>query len=87
MNDLRRPLEGQARELGADAFGVADLTPARDFIVAQGGEFLGRFPWALSVGVRLPEGIKEHMKVMPRHSDSPDVLGEGRKEDARCRSV
>ena len=65
MNDLRAELDSQARELGADAFGVADLTPARAFIVAQGGEFLARFSRAVSVGVRLPEGIKEHVRVMP----------------------
>lgn len=71
MNDLRRQLVGQARELGADAFGVADLTLARDFIVAQGGEFLGRFPRAVSVGVRLPEGIVDEL---PRHAEPAVAL-------------
>jgi epoxyqueuosine reductase len=71
MNDLRRQLEGQARGLGADAFGVADLTPARDFIVAQGGGFLARFPRVVSVGIRLPEGIVDEL---PRHAEPAVAL-------------
>jgi epoxyqueuosine reductase len=71
MNDLRMELEAQAREMGADAFGVADLAPARGFIVTQGGEFLGRFPRALSMGVRLPEGIVDEL---PRHAEAAVAL-------------
>jgi epoxyqueuosine reductase len=65
LSELRERLAVQAAQLGADAFGVADLTPARVFIVDQGGEFLGRFPRAVSVGVRLPEGIVDEL---PRHA-------------------
>jgi epoxyqueuosine reductase len=71
LEELRSQLERQARELGADYFGVADLAPARDFVVAQGGEFLGRFPRAVSVGVRLPEGIVDEL---PRHGDPAVAL-------------
>jgi epoxyqueuosine reductase len=71
MSDLRTHLEVQATALGADFFGVADLTPAREFIVAQGGEFLGRFPRAVSVGIRLPEGIVDEL---PRHADPAVAL-------------
>lgn len=66
MSDLQAALEARARELGADYFGVADLTLAADFIAEQGGEFLRRFPVGVSVGVRLPEGIVEEL---PRHKE------------------
>ena len=66
MSDLQAALEARARDLGADYFGVADLTPAADFIAEQGGEFLRRFPVGISVGVRLPEGIVEEL---PRHKE------------------
>ena len=71
MNDLQARLAAEAASLGADYFGVADLTPARDFIVAQGGEFLGRFPRAVSVGVHLPEGIVDEL---PRHAEPAVAL-------------
>ncbi len=48
---------------GALAFGVADLT-APDIhqeIVAQGGEWLGAFPRAISIAHRLQDGIVEEL--------------------------
>lgn len=46
-----------ARGGGADYFGVADLTPARDFIREQGGDLPASFPRAVAVGVALPHGL------------------------------
>jgi len=50
-------------EKGAFAFGVADLTALRIHaeIVAQGGEWLGRFPRAVSIVHRLQDGIVEEL--------------------------
>lgn len=45
------------RNAGADYFGVADLTPALDFIREQGGDLPTSFPRAVSVGVVLPYGL------------------------------
>jgi len=42
--DLKRRLEFLAYNSGGDLFGVADLEPAHEFIVTQGGEALGKFP-------------------------------------------
>jgi len=64
LEKLQDALASRARERDADYFGIADLAPARQFITSQGGEFLGRFPRAVSVGVRLPEGIVDEL---PRH--------------------
>ncbi|MFC1965254.1 4Fe-4S dicluster domain-containing protein [Chloroflexota bacterium] len=55
--DLKRRLELLAYNNGGDFFGVADLEPAREFIVAQGGNALGRFPCAVSIGMRLSDAI------------------------------
>lgn len=66
MAVLKDVLKRKARTLGADYFGVADLTPVAGFVAAQGGEFLRRFPRAVSVGVRLPEGIVDEL---PRHRE------------------
>ena len=64
--DLARELRAMALREGADLCGVADLTPARDFIVAQGGAYLANFPRAVSVAIALSPAI---------------VAGLGRRED------
>jgi epoxyqueuosine reductase QueG len=38
---------------------VADLTPARDFIHAQGGERVSRYPRGVVIGMRLQESLVE----------------------------
>ncbi|TEU15893.1 MAG: epoxyqueuosine reductase [Anaerolineales bacterium] len=63
---LQRKLERQARSMGARFFGVADLTVAREAIVAQGGEFLATYPRALAVGIALSDGIVDQL---PRHKE------------------
>jgi len=55
--DLRDKLESLAKDMGATYFGIADLTPARQRISKQGGEFLTQFPRALSHGFILADGI------------------------------
>jgi epoxyqueuosine reductase len=63
---LQKELEHQARGMGARFFGVSDLTVAQEAIVAQGGEFLAAYPYALSVGVALSDGIVDQL---PRHKE------------------
>ena len=55
--DLQRRLEFFVYQNGGDLFGVADLEPAREFIVAQGGETTGKFARAVSIGIRLSDVI------------------------------
>jgi len=54
---LRGKLESLAKDTGATYFGIADLTPARQPISEQGGEFLTQFPRAVSHGFVLADGI------------------------------
>jgi epoxyqueuosine reductase QueG len=55
--NLRGQLESLAKDMGATYFGIADLTPARQRISEQGGEFLTQFPRAVSHGFVLTDGI------------------------------
>ena len=55
--DLTVRLEFLARDMGTTHFGIADLTPARQCISEQGGEFLTQFPRAVSHGFILTDGI------------------------------
>jgi len=55
--NLRGKLESLAKDMGTTYFGIADLTPARQLISEQGGEFLTQFPRAVSHGFVLTDGI------------------------------
>jgi len=56
-NRSKRRLELLVYQNGGNLFGVADLEPAREFIVAQGGKLLTQFPRAISIGMRLSDAI------------------------------
>ena len=68
MEALQKQLRIQAHDMGARFFGAADLAPAQDFIIEQGGEFLSRFPRALSIGISLHDSIVDQL---PRHKEIP----------------
>jgi epoxyqueuosine reductase len=71
MDDLRKGLSDLARTLGIDLFGVADLANARDFVTTQGGDYLARFPRAISVGIRLPDAVVDELY---RHEDPSAIF-------------
>lgn len=54
-------LKEYVRELGVDLFGVADLIPVREFIKAQGGEYVSSFPRAISLGIRLLDSVVDEL--------------------------
>jgi epoxyqueuosine reductase QueG len=51
--DLDSDLSAMARSLGADYYGVADLDSAQEFIRAQGGDRVARYPRAVVMGIGL----------------------------------
>jgi len=51
---------------GVDFWGVADLEPAQEFIVDQGGEMAAGYPRAVSVGIALPGPIVDQL---PRRAE------------------
>ncbi len=63
-------LKNCAMNLGADLFGIADLSEAQDFICAQGGDYLGRFQRGISVGIHLLDGIVDGLM---RHEDPVSI--------------
>ena len=50
-----------AEALGADFFGVADLSPAHEAILAQGGPVIAGFPQAISIGLALLHPIVDQL--------------------------
>jgi epoxyqueuosine reductase QueG len=70
-DSLRIELETMAREQGADYFGVADLSPARDFVEAQGGPVVAGFPRAVSIGMRLFDSLVEMVEPKTEFNISP----------------
>ncbi len=58
---LDERLDEFAREQGADFFGVADITPAEEFIKNQGGDLVSGFPRAVSLGIILVNAIVDQL--------------------------
>ena len=75
MSDFAQDIRRLALNAGADFFGVADLTPAHEAVVAQGGESLAEFPRAIAIGIRLPDAILEQLT---QHED-PEIAQEYEK--------
>lgn len=81
--ELDSRLRNLAEELGVDFFGVADLSPARDFIISQGGLEAGSYPKAVSIGIallnpivdQLPNRAEKAMAIEYRHH-AYDVINE-----------
>ena len=59
-------LKERAEALGVDFFGVADLSAAHDFILAQGGPEIAAYPRAISVGIALLNPIVDQL---PRRAE------------------
>lgn len=63
-------LDGKVRELaeamGADFYGVADLSLAYRDILTQGGPVIAEFPWAISIGIALVDSIVDQL---PQRAD------------------
>jgi epoxyqueuosine reductase QueG len=64
--DLERSLKDLAGTMGADFYGVADLAPAYDAILEQGGAAVAAFPRAVSIGIGLLHPIVDGL---PQHTD------------------
>ena len=53
--------ENLAKTLGADFFGIADLSPAYKAILEQGGEWIAAYPRAISIGIALFDPIVDQL--------------------------
>jgi epoxyqueuosine reductase QueG len=61
LGDLQNLIREKALVLGTDFFGVADLSPAREFIGERGGEMVAQFSRAVSIGVMMPQAIVDQI--------------------------
>ena len=68
---FQKRLELLAYQNGADFFGIADLSPAREFMVNQGGEMVGQFPLGISLGMRISDTIVDTHSPDEKHGTQP----------------
>lgn len=61
MLTLNEDLKTYSKSLEIDLFGVADLSQAKEYIAKQGGDHVGGFPRAVSLGVRLIDDIVDEL--------------------------
>jgi len=64
--ELDRKIRELAEGMGTDFFGVADLSPAYEAILAQGGPGIAEFPRAISFGIALLHSIVDQL---PQRTD------------------
>jgi epoxyqueuosine reductase len=60
--DMDSHLQELARALGADYYAVADLTGAKEFIRAQGGDRVTRYSRAVVMGIRLLDSLVDMLE-------------------------
>ena len=63
--DLENELRDSVMGWGADYFGIADLTPAREAILEQGGREIAQYPRSISVGIALFHTIVDQLPRRP----------------------
>ena len=73
MDSLRKELETRAQDKGVEYFGIADLSLAREFAAAQGGEIVADFPVAIAIGMHLFDGIVEMVEPRAKAAISPYI--------------
>jgi epoxyqueuosine reductase QueG len=54
-----------ARDLGADFVGIADLTPARDYLLREYNAFVAQFPRGIALGIGLMHSIVDRLPDAP----------------------
>ena len=57
---LQERLRRLSRESGSALFGIADLGPAHQFICGMGGQAVGEYPRAISIGMRLMDAVVDN---------------------------
>lgn len=70
-SEIDNRISALVRSLGADYFGVADLGPARDFILRQGGERVARYPRAVVAGIRISDDLVD---LLPDGDDEGAIM-------------
>jgi epoxyqueuosine reductase QueG len=66
--DLEHQLLDSATSWGADYFGIADLSPARDALLAQGGAEITAYPRSISIGIALLHPLVNQLSRRPERA-------------------
>ena len=61
LMQLDEQVRSLAQDLGADIYGIADLSLAHDFILNQGGADAASYPKAVSIGIVLQHAIVDQL--------------------------
>jgi epoxyqueuosine reductase QueG len=69
--EIETRLAGLLREGRIDFLGVSDLSPAADFILEQGGDYIAALPVGISIGIGLPNAIVD---LLPRRAERAVAL-------------
>ena len=69
--DLDKRITDLRQEFGLDFFGVADLAPARDAILEQGGPEIAEYPRSISLGIALLDSVVDQL---PRRAERAVAL-------------
>jgi epoxyqueuosine reductase len=75
--EIGSQLSDSARAWGADYFGVADLTPARDTILEQGGLSIAAYPRSISIGIALLHPIVNPLFPRPERAAAVSYRSHG----------
>ncbi|MFA4825205.1 MAG: 4Fe-4S double cluster binding domain-containing protein [Methanoregula sp.] len=70
-DDIDEQIRSLAHTLGVDNFGVADLSSAHDFILAQGGERVAKYPRAVTIGMVLQDSL---VNLLPEEDLAAAIL-------------
>jgi epoxyqueuosine reductase len=70
-NHMNSKIKEIAEKWGADFFGAADLSPAHDAILSQGGPDIAGYPRAVSIGIGLMDSIVDRL---PQRADGEVAL-------------
>ncbi len=65
---LEHQLLDSAMSWGADYFGIADLSPARDAILEQGGTEIAAYARSISIGIALLHPVVDQLSRRPERA-------------------
>ena len=75
--NLEKQLLDSATNWGADYFGIADLSPAHDTILEQGGMQMAEYPRSISIGIALLHPIVDQLSPRPERAAAVSYRSHG----------
>lgn len=70
MENLWREITALAEMEQVDCLGVADTSPAHDYILGHGGPVIASFPRCITIGIRLMDAIVDQLPKKSEHGNA-----------------